>query len=79
MRRESRKKNSCEEDAGDAAVLPVDQVAVECIGVSRDHAWECEESVTSDCDALGRNSGMAKGSAVEGIPMSRKDSRFCCC
>lgn len=29
------KKKSCEEDAGEAAVLPVDQVVVvECIGVS---------------------------------------------
>lgn len=72
------KKNSCEEDAGEAAVLPVDQVAVECIGVSSaDQVCECEESVTSDWDALGRTSEMARESVVEGMPTSRKGSRGC--
>jgi hypothetical protein len=73
------KKKSWDEDAGEAAVLPVDQVAVECIGVSSaDQVWECEESVTSEWDALGRKSGMARGSAVDGMLRSRKGSRFCC-
>jgi hypothetical protein len=39
--KENRKKNSREEDVSDAAVSPVDQVAVECIGVSSaDQVWE---------------------------------------
>ena len=76
------KKKSWEEDAGEAAVLLVDQVAAECMGVSRaDQACEWDESVTSDWDALGRNSGIAKGPVAESrdaIPTSRKGSRFWC-
>lgn len=53
----------------------MDQVAAECMGVSSaDQVCEWDESVTSDWDALERNSGMAKGSDV----ISRKGSRLCC-